>query len=179
MTTRRTFLKAASRCWAAPALRAAPKVPPPGGIKAFCIDFNWHQERWPSPMDQRLREAGTLGRCGSSAARRLVFGSWRERHPDFRRLLQRLRLVQRRRRSAATRDEARLPSRIGPSRPQEEHARDRATSAPAPTQSSRRTTPTLATGRPALFTSPLPTTTLPIYPAPSPMRCGGPEWTGS
>ena len=43
MTTRRTFLQTASAL-APAALWAAPKLPPPGGIKSFCIDFNWHRK---------------------------------------------------------------------------------------------------------------------------------------
>lgn len=42
MTTRRTLLQAAALL-APPVLRSAPTVPPPGDIKAFCIDFNWHR----------------------------------------------------------------------------------------------------------------------------------------
>jgi hypothetical protein len=47
MTTRRNLLKAAS-VLAPSALWAALKVPPRGGIKSFCIDFNWHREEGPS-----------------------------------------------------------------------------------------------------------------------------------
>jgi len=43
MDTRRSFLKAATAL-SASSLWGKPQVPPLGGIKAFCIDFNWHHE---------------------------------------------------------------------------------------------------------------------------------------
>jgi hypothetical protein len=50
MFSRREFLKAAGPA-AAIASRAGaanpPPIPPPGKIKAFCIDFNWHREEGP------------------------------------------------------------------------------------------------------------------------------------
>lgn len=41
MTTRRSLLKTAVAL-APSVLLGVPKAPPPGGMKAFCIDFNWH-----------------------------------------------------------------------------------------------------------------------------------------
>ena len=50
MFSRREFLKAAGPA-AAIASRAGaanpPPIPPPGKIKSFCIDFNWHREEGP------------------------------------------------------------------------------------------------------------------------------------
>jgi Hypothetical glycosyl hydrolase 6 len=48
MTSRRTLLKTAIPagylCSRAGLAASRPRVPPPGQIKSFCIDFNWHRE---------------------------------------------------------------------------------------------------------------------------------------